>query len=101
METIVWEDRDGARWITLEGELDNEAILGLKDRFDHAVHGGDADVVIVIAGVTFLSSMAVGLLLNAREELAKQDRALKLSGLTPRTRHLLQLMNLHGVFEEA
>ncbi len=100
METVAWEDREGARWITLEGELDNEAVLGLRDRFEEAVAGGEGDVVVVVAGVTFLSSMAVGLLLKARETLAAKDRTLKLAGLKPKTRRILDLMNLTGVFDE-
>lgn len=101
MESIAWEDRDKARWITLEGELDNEAVLQLKDRFEEAVQGGEGDVIIVVGGVTFLSSMAVGLLLKARETLSAENRTLKLSGLKPKTRRILGLMNLTGVFEEA
>jgi len=76
METISWEDRDGARWIALEGELDHEGCALVRERFGSAVREGEGDVVVVLEGVTFLSSMGVGMLLRARETLEKQGRRL-------------------------
>jgi len=100
METISWEDRDGARWIELEGELDNEGVGTVRDRFFGAVKSGEGEVIVRMNGVTFLSSMAVGLLLKARDELHNQDRKLKLSGMTESLRRVLEMMQLTGVFEE-
>jgi len=100
METISWEDREGARWIALEGELDHQACLDVRDRFHEAVADGEGEVVVVIEGVTFLSSMAVGMLLKARAALQEQDRALKLSGVTKSVRRALEMMSLTNVFDE-
>jgi len=100
METVSWEDRAGVRWIAVEGELDHEGCLVIRDRFHDAVAAGEGDVVISLGGVTFLSSMGVGMLLRARENLARQGRALKLNSLTPQVRRALELMNLQQVFEE-
>ena len=99
METISWEDRDGARWIALEGELDHEGCALVRERFGSAVREGEGDVVVVLEGVTFLSSMGVGMLLRARETLEKQGRRLKLTGIGTAVRRALELMNLTEVFE--
>jgi len=32
VESISWQDRDGARWIALEGELDHEGCAEIRDR---------------------------------------------------------------------
>lgn len=100
METVSWEDKDGARWIQLEGELDHEGCALIRDRFDKAVLDGKGDVVVAMDGVTFLASMGVGMLLKARETLASQGRTLKLSGVRTPVRKALELMNLLKVFEQ-
>ena len=100
METISWQDRDGARWIALEGELDHEGCALIRDRFDKAVLDGKADVIVALDGVTFLASMGVGMLLKARETLGAKGRKLKLSGVRTPVRRALELMNLLKVFEQ-
>jgi anti-anti-sigma factor len=102
MEAITWEDRDGLRWIQLEGEIDHQAVveLRLKDRLGAAVADGDWDVVVVMEGVTFLCSAAIGLLLATSAALRKKDRALKLSGLPANLARLLTEMDILKEFEE-
>lgn len=100
MESISWQDRDGARWIALEGELDHEGCSQIRERFDGAVREGTGDIIVGMDGVTFLASMGVGMLLKARETLAKQNRKLKLSGVRTPVRRALELMNLLKVFEQ-
>jgi len=100
VETISWQDRDGARWIALEGELDHEGCALIRDRFDKAVLDGKADVIVALDGVTFLASMGVGMLLKARETLGAKGRKLKLSGVRTPVRRALELMNLLKVFEQ-
>lgn len=100
METISWQDKDGARWIALEGELDHEGTQLVRERFDKAVTEGKGDIIVAMDGVTFLASMGVGMLLKARETLAKQGRKLKLAGVRTPVRRALELMNLLKVFEQ-
>ena len=99
MDNISWADRDGTRWIELEGELDHQSCLDLRDRFHEAVKSGDGDVILVLQGVTFLGSMAVGMMLRARQTLTEAGRALKLTGIPSNVRSALDLMNLTQVFE--
>jgi anti-sigma B factor antagonist len=100
METISWQDRDGVRWIALEGELDHEGCHVVRDRFEQAVREGQGDVVVALDGVTFMSSMGIGMLLKARETLSQQQRSLKLTGIRTPVRRALELMNLNEVFEQ-
>lgn len=101
MQTISWEDREDARWVTLEGDLDGQGCLLLKDRFQEAVAGAPGDVILALEGVSFLSSMGVGLLLQARESLQEGGHELRLHGVQRPVRRALELMNLVGVFPEA
>jgi anti-anti-sigma factor len=100
VETISWQDKDGARWIALEGEMDHEGCAAIRERFDKAVADGTGDVIVAVDGVTFLASMGVGMLLKARETLAKKGRKLKLTGVRTPVRRALELMNLLKVFEQ-
>ncbi len=100
MEMISWEDRDGARWIELEGELDHEVADKLRCRLNEATDGSEEDVVLVLTGVTFLGSMGIGVLLNQHQKLAKQGRAMLLNGIPPVIRMVLDSMNLLTVLRE-
>ena len=100
METVTWDDPDGVRWIELEGELDHEACLEAKEGFLETALGGRGDVVVVLQGVRFLGSTAIGMLNDARAALARKGRVLRLHGLRPAIRQILQTMNLLDVFEE-
>ncbi len=100
MEMISWEDRDGARWIELEGELDHEVADTLRERLNEATDGSEEDVVLVLTGVTFLGSMGIGVLLNQHQKLEKQGRAMLLNGIPPVIRMVLDSMNLLTVLRE-
>ena len=100
METISWEDRDGTRWIELEGELDHDGCAELKQRLDELTDGAEGDVVLVLAGVSFMGSMAIGALLNQHSKLKKQGRVLRLTGIRPAIRAVLDSMHLLQVFLE-
>ena len=101
MQTISWEDREGARWVTLVGDLDGPGCLLIKEQFQEAVTGAQGDVVLDLQGVSFLSSMGVGLLLRGRETLQEGGHELRLHGVQRPVRRALELMNLVGVFPEA
>ena len=100
METFGWQDRNGVRWIQLEGELDHQVILELQDRLDEAVAESDGDVVFVMEGVSFLGSMAIGVLLHQQKKVAARGNTLYLKGLRPSIRTILGSMNLLEVFSE-
>lgn len=100
METISWEDRDGTRWIELEGELDHEVCAELRQRLDELTDGAEGDVVLILTGVSFMGSMAIGVLLNQHSKLQEQGRALRLTGIRPVIRSVLDSMRLLTVFLE-
>ena len=100
MQKIAWEDREGARWIELEGDIDHEVCDGLSEALLAAVDGGGGDVVLVMAGVTFLGSMGIGVILDLHKRLDDAGRILRLKGLKPSIRTVLDSMNLFEVLRE-
>ena len=94
MLTASWQDRDNTLWIELEGEMDHEDCLEIRDEFRERIARGDGDVVIVMKGLTFLSSMGMGMLVKANKELKEQGRTLKLSGIPDNIRKVLAATGL-------
>ena len=69
MASLRWEDRDDARWIVIEGELDHEGSRELCTSLRTATEADDGagPVVVDLALVTFVGSHALRLLLTGRE----------------------------------
>ncbi len=93
-----WEDRDNTLWIELEGDLDHQDCLDLRDEFQERIAKSKGDVVIVLAGVGFLSSFGIGMMLGASKLLAERGNQLKLSGTPERIQELLKTMSLLDAF---
>ncbi|MHC4450332.1 MAG: STAS domain-containing protein [Planctomycetota bacterium] len=98
MLTASWEDRDKTLWIELEGELDHDDCLKIRDEFNDRIEKGDGDVIIVMTGLTFLSSMGIGMLVKAHNRLKAQGRELKLSGVPEKIRKVFEATQLLDVF---
>ena len=65
MASISWQDIGGVRTIDLEGEIDHPSALEIEDRMQEAVASSDGDIIVVLAGVPFMSSAGIGLLIKA------------------------------------
>ncbi|MHC4954133.1 MAG: STAS domain-containing protein [Planctomycetota bacterium] len=98
MLRISWEEGDKDLIIALEGELDHQDCLEMRDEFDDRIRKGDGDVIVVMEGVTFLSSMGIGMLVQTSQTLEKQGRTLKLSGIPPNIRKVMESMQLMSFF---
>ena len=98
MLRISWEDRDHNLWLELEGELDHLDCMEIRDEFHARIEKGDGDVIVVMDGLTFMSSMGIGMLVKASEPLRAQGRELKLSGIPDNIRKVLDSMQLMDVF---
>ena len=61
MDHLRVEDRGKERWILLDGDLDQQEVLDLKGAFDDAVEHARGDVVLDLSGVTFISTLGIGL----------------------------------------
>jgi anti-sigma B factor antagonist len=92
------EDRANETWVHLEGELDHEGC----DQVAPALLSADGlqTVVVDMTGVTFVSSVGIGLLLRAHRELRAQGRSLLLHGLRPHIRKSLELVGALRIIPE-
>jgi anti-anti-sigma factor len=96
-----WEDRDHNLWLELDGELDHEDCLAVRDEFRERIAKGRGDVTIVMDGLTFMSSMGLGMLVKAATDMKADNRTMTLSGIRPNIRKVLESMQLLDVFAVA
>lgn len=99
MTKLSVADRGTARWIRFEGELDQSDVLDIKAQFDEAVEGCEGDVVLDLGGVTFLSTLGIGLIVSTQDRLDDDDRALRLANVPEFIDRTFRTMNLDEVFE--
>ena len=99
MQQISVEDRDGACWITLRGELDQQEVLDLKARFDQAVQSAAGGVVVDLSQVTFIGTLGIGLIVSAGQQLDKQGRPFKLAGVPVSIEKTFESMSLADTFD--
>lgn len=101
MAQLTFADRGEVRWILLEGELDQSDVLDLKGKLDSAVSDALGDIVIDLGGVTFLSTLGIGLIASAQDCLEDEGRGLRLANVPEFIDRTFRTMNLDEVFERA
>jgi len=99
MAQLTFADRGTVRWILLEGELDQSDVLDLKAEFDAAIDGVAGDVVLDLEGVTFLSTLGIGLIVSAQDRLGGDGRTLRLSNVPDSIDRTFRTMNMDEMFE--
>ena len=100
MKAVSWEDRDGMRWIQLEGDLDAAVAGEIQEPFLEAVQNGAGDVVVMLEGVPFMASAGIALLIRALKILRDRGYTLKIAGMRQALRDMLRTTNLIDLFEE-
>ena len=71
----------------------------LKDEIRRLIEEGKTRLVLNLAGLTYLDSSGMGLLVGAYAAVSRVGGQLKLSGLTSRVKDLLLITKLYSVFE--
>lgn len=95
-----FEDRRDARWIHLEGELDHVGCAEMGDEFRDAVGSGPDAVVVDMTHVTFVASHGIRLLLQANRHLKDAGRTLRIAGMSPHVRKVLETTGIFHAIPE-
>ncbi|MEO5334219.1 MAG: STAS domain-containing protein [Magnetococcus sp. YQC-5] len=82
--------------ITLRGEFTFKIRQDFREAYCH--HPGHMKYVVDMAGVTFMDSSAMGMLLVLREHAGGEKAHVRLINLTPKTANLLKLASLNDMF---
>ena len=86
--------------LTLTGEIiGNDGDILLGKYVDDLLNRGRLKIVVNLAGVTYIDSAGVGMIVAEQKIAHKKGGAMKLTGLTNRSQRLLAMMKLLTVFE--
>jgi anti-anti-sigma factor len=90
----------GGAIITLSGEIDGHAADTLTLAYDRAVAGGDpATVVLDFAGVDYINSTGIALIVSVLARARSQHRKVVASGLSDHYREIFDITRLSDFIE--
>ncbi len=95
MATATWIDRGAEREVRVRGDLDHGGCDEVAPSVDEAL-GAGATILVRMEGVGSICSRGVTMLLGAYHRLLREGRTLKLAGLRPQVREVLERL---GVFQ--
>ena len=85
--------------LRVRGDINEEGVNSLRLVLKDCIDQGRHNVVLNVAGVSFVSYMGVGVLVERLTQLRATQGDLKLACLSVYMRRLLRLMGLSHVFE--
>ena len=91
---------DDVTVLTLRGEItsdDGDLVFGRC--VDNLIKRGQVKIVANLAGVTYIDSAGVGMMVAESKMLQQKQGVLKLAHLTARSHHLLAMLKIRLVFE--
>jgi anti-sigma B factor antagonist len=92
------ERRDETAALSVHGELDLHEAPELQERIAAAIDRGAKLIVVDLTHVTFIDSMALGVLLGAVRELGLRGGSLRLVVPNPSLRRIFEISLLDRVF---
>jgi anti-sigma B factor antagonist len=84
--------------LVLQGDADLHGAPELRDRLAEAISNGAEHIVVDLSSVSFIDSMALGVLLGARHRLRRVDGDLRLVVVSSDLRRIFELSLLDRVF---
>ena len=85
--------------LDLEGRLVfEEGDSVLRSHIDHLVSEGRRNIIVNLRDVTYVDSCGIGVLVAKYVSLRRKGGDLRFANLTPRSRRLLEITKLMGIF---
>ena len=85
--------------VDMAGEIDVNAVARIRDTFGDLTKAASPQIVVNLAGATYIDSSGLGILMAARREALKGGGRLALCGMTKDVRMVLELTRLNKFFE--
>ncbi|MBB1246387.1 STAS domain-containing protein [Streptomyces durbertensis] len=96
--TVEVEHRGERAVITPRGELDHHTADVLRRSLDECVDAGVTDLVVDCAGLDFLDSTGLNVLLGARLTVEEKGGAVHLAAMTPVVARVFEITGAGAVF---
>jgi len=84
--------------ITVSGDIEMMTIKEFKEKLLNAGQNADKDIVIDLAGVDFIDSSGVGVLISLMKLQKKKGKDLKIDRVSDKVLNVLKLSSLADVF---
>jgi anti-anti-sigma factor len=85
--------------VDMVGEIDVNAVARIRDTLGDLAKAASPQIVVNLAGATYIDSSGLGILMAARRETLKGGGRLALCGMTKDVRMVLELTRLNKFFE--
>ena len=95
--TIDERTRGDGSELALSGDLDMSATFVLEPVLDRLLAGAPSELVLDLAGVPFVDSSGLGLLIATHERTTDADVAMAITGAGPEIQRVFQIAGLDGV----
>ncbi|MDP2808759.1 MAG: STAS domain-containing protein [Rhodocyclaceae bacterium] len=89
---------EGRAVIRLQGRFDFNAHREFRGAVDEAMKGDVREVVVDLAGVDYLDSSALGMLLMLRDKTRSVNKAVTLTGSHGAVKQVLDIANFNKLF---
>ncbi|MGH9024330.1 MAG: STAS domain-containing protein [Acidimicrobiia bacterium] len=90
---------DGRTVVVVQGEVDVLTAALLWERVEETISSSDGALVLDLAGLRFVDSMGLGVMVRAHKRLNEADRRLILRSPSEQARKLFAVTGLYRVFE--
>lgn len=85
--------------VTLTGRLDELATTEVEAAFTQTLNDNTGGIIVDLAGVEYISSSGLRVLLMLSRAMKKQQRDLKLCNLSPFVAEVFEISNFSAMFE--
>ena len=95
---ISRENTDALTVLSLTGRLDELATTEVEQAFTDSLNQGSGAIIVDLAGVEYISSSGLRILLMLSKAMAKQQRTLRLCNLSPFVAEVFEISNFSAMF---
>jgi anti-anti-sigma factor len=87
-------EANGSVTLTLEGEIDFGNVAQLRAELAQVIRSNAGNLTVDLAGVSFLDSTTIGVLIQAKKRLAQRESELIIIRPQPRVRRIFEMAGL-------
>lgn len=99
MLEIQQADRDGVQLIKLDGEAGSAEAWEVAAVVSRLLESRPNRIVFDLAGLSFISSLALGELIRLANELARFQCRVALAGMSPKIHEVLRVLRIEQYYE--
>lgn|GEM_PF-1526152 len=84
--------------VIMAGEIDFSVAPRVRERLMECLEAGGPEIVLHLAGLDYIDSSGLALLIEARKHLAESGRTIRIADISPQVRKIFNLTQLGELF---